>query len=907
MGGKTRLLFKDWLLYCFILCFVTMALGISGPVFAADKENDEDVFTLEEITVTAEKREAELQKVPMDVAVVRPDDMERLNVHQLSELQKMIPSLETTDVAGNGALQLKIRGVDIPYWNVTAETTVAVSIDGATLTRANALEGKFYDLERVEMLSGPQGTLYGRGSTAGALTMVSRRPDIGEFGGNIQIEYGSYDRRRVEGALNIPATDKLAFRVSGRSVKRGAYDDIGLSVQDLWGMRGSMRWEPDDRRSLVITADKDSTNNKGGNNFQGVYFETFGDLEIVANDDPTLSEAFRKVASGGTVSTPFKAKYYYTGDTSDATTKTDSQGVSLNYDQEFDFAWWTVQASHRSSESTMVWQYSGNPALRPVGTTQGSFMWGVDTIDLETGEITLSGQGGGRAGYGQANFPSYNVPTALRYTTDGIDQWGQPYETGDMIPTTQMVLVMPNTPNVIGSTGDTKAHSTQFETRFTSKESVANGDKYQWIAGGMWMDDYVLNITHYAENAYNDITVKEYALFGEASYAPLERLSFSAGYRYVWDTKNYTGYSFGGGYVESGPDNDWWTKIPREMDPDKFNHYTYHVGYDYYRFNVTWQATDTIMPYVNYSKGMKSINIDRATGNAIPPEQLNDLDFGIRSRLFNGRLQVNLNGYIYDYKNYNTWTTIYQCRVKNFDDDGNFTNCKTLGDSANNDVDYINYVNGVISPGGAKQHGGNVNITWVATPNDRFAVYAAWQHNELDHFNVSEAMKKMYEPIWGVGNVDSALLPANMEDKTGDSFGGRPWRANFNYTHNWFVGTDMLTMVLNGQYEGVALSQTVAENTDREHYYPGSPDYWIFGLAFTYSSTKWVPEGYRWTARLFGNNILDSQALTNRTYNDADPSFTFGTQSWKFAPNSGFITGSFVTPRTLGVQFTLNF
>jgi iron complex outermembrane receptor protein len=98
------------------------------------------------------------------------------------------------------------------------------------LTRVNALEGKFYNLERLEMLKGPQGTLYGRGYTAGSLSMVSRRPDIGQFGGNIQVEYGSFDRRRIEGALNIPAIDKLALRLSGRSVKRGAYDDTSGSI-----------------------------------------------------------------------------------------------------------------------------------------------------------------------------------------------------------------------------------------------------------------------------------------------------------------------------------------------------------------------------------------------------------------------------------------------------------------------------------------------------------------------------------------------------------------------------------------------------------------------------------------------------------------------------------------------------
>jgi len=902
MGGKTRLLFKDWLLCCFVLCFVSMALGISSPVFAADDENEEDVFTLEEVTVTAEKREAELQKVPMDISVVRPDDMNRLDVHQLSDLEKMIPGLEISDVANNGNLQLQIRGVQNTYWNVTAENTVAVNVDGVSLTRSNALEGKFYDLERVEMLAGPQGTLIGRGSTAGSLSMVTKKPDIGEFGGNIQFEYGSYDRRRVEGALNIPATDKLAFRVSGRSVKRGAYDDIGLSTQDLWGARASMKWEPTDRQSLNVSIDTDSTNNKGGNNFQGVYFETYGDLEIVANDDPTTTEAFREVASGGNVSTPFKAAWYLNSDVSNSTTRTDTNGFSINYNQEFDIAWWTVKLGHRKSESFSLQYRSANPTLRPLGATVITSWFNCDTMDPETGVITPAGTAPGDDGYGECNWTRYSTYSASRYTTDGIDQWGRAYEAGDVIPETQLTLVPPNIrKNKPNSMVKTRAHNTEFETYFTSKESIANGDKMQWIAGGLWTDDVVVNDTYIAENAYNDITLREYALYGEGSYAILPGLSFSAGYRRVWDTKWYTGFKFSDNYRESSVDNDYSAYVYYEKDPSQFNHYAYHVTYDYYKFNLQWQATDTIMPYIQYSKGMKPMNIDRSTGNPIPPEQLNSLDGGIKTRLFNGRLQLNLSAYYYEYKNYNTWATVYQCRVREYDDDGNFTQCKILGDARDNDVDYVNWTRGVMSAGGAKQHGGSVQATWVITPNDRLNVNANYQHNEFDDFQLAKAMIANYEPIWGVGNVDSALLAVNQTDRTGDEFGGRPWRGNFNYNHMWFIGADVLTLALNGQYEGDAIDDVRQPNTENEYSYPGSPAYWIFGLAFTYNSTKWVPEGYRWNARLFGNNILDSRALTNRRYNDDYLS------QWKYAPNSGYISGSFVTPRTLGIQFTLNF
>ncbi len=899
MGGKRTFLFRDWLVCLLILCSIFLSLGILKPVFAADKKdadkNKDDEFTLETITVTAEKREAVLQKIPMDISVVRPDDMERMNVHQMSQLQKLMPDLSTSEgAAGTGFLMLSIRGVEPKYWNPTAETTVAVSIDGVSLTRSNGLEGKFYDLERVEELKGPQGTLYGRGSTAGALSMISKKPDIGQFGGNIQLEYGSFERRRIEGALNIPVTDKLAFRLSGRSIKTGAKDDVGISVQDMWGMRGSMRWEPTDRQSLVVTADTDSNNNRGGFGFQGVYFEAFGDVEIVANPDPTLSEAFRKYASGGTVSTPYKAAWYYTpGVAEKQQNRTDSRGLSINYDHELDWAWWTVEYGHRSSSTNLSWVNVQSPTLQPLGSVTAHYWWAADTIDPVTGVVTPSGTGPQEEGLGYVNW-NYTTYTAQK---DPI--------TGENIPVTKLILYPPDPPSAIATLDHSAARTSTLETRLTSKESIANGDKMEWLAGGMWMDDEVTEIAQVSENAYNNVILYEYALFGQASYAPFARLNFTGGYRYTWDNKRFNGFTYGTGYAESSPDNYFGVYLPRPMPPDKWNHYSYRVDYSTYKFNISWQATDNILPYIQYSKGVKSLDVGR-DGKSVPPEELDSYEGGIKTRLFDGRLQLNLSGYYYEYKNKNDWYYTYECRIPNFDDNGVFTGCKTIGAQPDNNVDYVNSSYGVLSAGGAHQHGGNIQLTWVITPNDIFTMNASYQHNEYYNYNVADAMREAYEPLWGVGNVHSALLPENDADRTGEEFGGRPWRGNFTYMRNWFIGTDLLTASVTGFYEGEGLDQYVARRTPEVRTYPGNPDYWTFDASINYSSTRWVPEGYRWSMRLFGTNILDNDALASRRWNDGYNAF-LGSQQFTFPANSGYISGSFLQPRTLGIQFTLNF
>ncbi len=397
------------------------------------------------------------------------------------------------------------------------------------------------------------------------------------------------------------------------------------------------------------------------------------------------------------------------------------------------------------------------------------------------------------------------------------------------------------------------------------------------------MEDKVTEIAKIAENAYNNVELREYALFAQASYAPFARLNFTGGYRYTWDNKRFNGYSYGGGYYLSSPNNDLNTRYPREMDPEMHNHYSYHVGYSTYKFNISWQATQDILPYIQYSKGMKSLNVGR-DGKAVPPEQLNSVEGGVKSRLFNGRLQVNLSGYYYEYKNRNDWVYTYQCRVPQFDGKtdaqgnpvngglGYFTGCKQIGDTADATLDRVHSAYGVLSPGGAKQYGGNTQVTWIITPADMFSVNASYGHNEYYKYSTSRAMLAAYEVLWGkstingveITNVHSALVPENQVDRTGEEFGGRPWRGNFNYSHMWFIGTDMLTWTITGLYEGEGLKQYVARRTAEERTYPGNPDYWTFDMSFNYSSTRWVPEGYRWSMRLYGNNILDNDELASR-------------------------------------------
>ena len=275
MGGKRHLLFNDWLLGFFVLCFVSITL-ICSPVFAADEEAA-DEFTLEEITVTAEKREAQLQKIPMSIDVVREQEMRVYNVNQINDIQKIMPDVSVNTQVGSFN-QISIREVQMIQFNPIFETTVATHLDGIQLNRFAGLDNFFFDLERVEVLKGPQGTLYGRGSTAGSMNMITRKPTLDEFNGNASLEFGNYGRYRADWAVNIPLVDKMAVRISGRRNIFDGYSDSGMGNMNSWSHRLSFLWEPNDRTTIKLTGDYTESNDDGSSAFVpgSFYFKPYG-------------------------------------------------------------------------------------------------------------------------------------------------------------------------------------------------------------------------------------------------------------------------------------------------------------------------------------------------------------------------------------------------------------------------------------------------------------------------------------------------------------------------------------------------------------------------------------------------------------------------------------------------------
>lgn len=217
--------------------------------------------TGDEIVVTAQKREQNLQDVPISLQVVDDQFINDLAADNISDISQFIPGL---DVSAGSPTQprYKIRGINTSDFGVGTDPAVGVYVDGVYSARSGAAVLSFGDIERIEVLKGPQGTLFGRNSAAGAVSIITKKP-VDHFEGNVGFRLGNYGKRRVEGTINFPLTDNLALRVNGLYNKRnGLYEDAAtgqdLNRENNWATRAALRWEASASTDATLTWTHDS-------------------------------------------------------------------------------------------------------------------------------------------------------------------------------------------------------------------------------------------------------------------------------------------------------------------------------------------------------------------------------------------------------------------------------------------------------------------------------------------------------------------------------------------------------------------------------------------------------------------------------------------------------------------------
>lgn len=236
------------------------AIIAPGTAFAQNKDKQDDPGS-DIIIVTATLREASVQDIPVAVTALAPEALDRQGIADIKLLASVSPSfnIQSSQTETQGT-SIRIRGVGTTGNNTGLESSVGVFIDGVYQSRPGVALGDLVDLERLEILRGPQGTLFGRNTSAGALNVTTKRANLVEAEGFANATYGNYDLMNLQGGISVPLVqDIAAIRVSGTWRKRDGYlkaPNGGRSNdRDRWMLRGQLYAEPTDSLSIRLLAD----------------------------------------------------------------------------------------------------------------------------------------------------------------------------------------------------------------------------------------------------------------------------------------------------------------------------------------------------------------------------------------------------------------------------------------------------------------------------------------------------------------------------------------------------------------------------------------------------------------------------------------------------------------------------
>ena len=233
----------------------------STSVLAQDAQADDQEAGGQPIIVTATLREADVQDIPLAVTAVAPEALDRQGVNDIKLLSSISPSfnIQSSQTETQGT-SIKIRGVGTTGNNTGLESSVGVFIDGVYQSRPGVALGDLVDLERLEILRGPQGTLFGRNTSAGALNVTTKRPNLNRIEGFANASYGNFDYVSVQGGVSVPITEGVAgIRLSGAYRRRDGFLQSSTGAEsnnrDRYILRGQFLYEPTDALSIRLIGD----------------------------------------------------------------------------------------------------------------------------------------------------------------------------------------------------------------------------------------------------------------------------------------------------------------------------------------------------------------------------------------------------------------------------------------------------------------------------------------------------------------------------------------------------------------------------------------------------------------------------------------------------------------------------
>ncbi len=252
-------------------CSIAPATAQTAQTAAAPAQTTAaPVMAIEDIQVTAERHATNIEKTPLSITAISADSLDKSNINQLADTNGLVPGLEITKSSGFETM-VTIRGVgsETPENATTTVPGVAFFMDGVYIANTVSLDQTLFDIDHIEVLRGPQGALYGQSATGGAITVVTKQPDLNDFGGTADVSVGNYDLTRARAEVNIPVDDTIAVRASVQKYDHDGFTNDtaipGFDLDDAHDVSGKVAvlWKPTSNFSATLTGQWYSADQNG--------------------------------------------------------------------------------------------------------------------------------------------------------------------------------------------------------------------------------------------------------------------------------------------------------------------------------------------------------------------------------------------------------------------------------------------------------------------------------------------------------------------------------------------------------------------------------------------------------------------------------------------------------------------
>lgn len=569
------------------------------------QESEEGLNTANEIVVTARRREESLQDVPVAVTAVTAEGLERRQIDSIAQVGESVPNLTYQPGAptgtGGSTPSIFIRGIGSAETSLGTEPGVGLYVDDVYIARSVGSVLDLVDLESVQVLRGPQGTLFGRNSLGGAI-LIRTRPPGDEFGGSVEAKTGSYKRFDLRASMDLPVSDTFKMNVTGLYASRDGYvkslDSKPMGNINRYAARGTILWTPDPDLKITLTGDFSHIDERA---LPGVLLGLVPNIPFTPV--PSSIEAISNIqaACGGA-------------------SVLGNSGNPACIDQQY------ILGPYQSG--------GGYSTDNPIFDSQGSRPFGNTTI------IDVRGVSGSIV-YDFSPTVSIKSVTAYR-TLDAF--WTSNSD---------------HTPNP-----GIETKNDQDQKQFTQEiQLLGDTDKLNWVLGAFYMHEKgdALNVVAFPDVIFRSgggFSTKSAALFGQATWEIMPSLEVTGGLRYTYEKKKYdtlNNQQVIGVLVD--PVNRVFldfrgAPIPfvTGTTPDlETNEVTPHV-------NIAYHWSPDVMTYLSYSKGYKSGGYEQRLAPGTPavpsfrPEYVNSYEFGLKASVPGTGLAVSASAFHSKYR-----------------------------------------------------------------------------------------------------------------------------------------------------------------------------------------------------------------------------------------------------------------